>query len=465
MRRSVLTAAPPARMLISAASMAPETAGPCPQGPPGPPPPLLPKPGKDNLRLQKLLRKAARKKMGGDRPPPQPGAFRTSLSPVSEASHDQEAPGPRPAEVPRAMAPLPRSPHTPVIHHVASPPQRSTFSFSLTQRRSLASHFKATGPQLAAPVPEPAGSPSGYAQVSAPTARGTHISQVHIRLSPSPQAGTPEPPRTALDGGPGVQDRHPAPCPPGSQPLIPVAHIRPLPTGAQAASPRPEVSPVTRPPPGFQALLPRESSLRAVVPIAPTYHSPGPSPYRPTSVAPEALRLEEAPTAGPAAEAQQVSSPRGASPTAPPSGPHLCPLPKVAPKPQLSGWTRLKKQLLEEEDPPSPGPEQHPGHTGQGVTAPAGPAARPPASRASRMWDAVLHRMSVAESRGGQAGPGVGARTLTGLSRLPFLYRPRFNARKLQEAAARPPPVIHPILDLSPQPRNFNRTAAGWRLQ
>nr|XP_031546928.1 proline-rich protein 33-like [Vicugna pacos] len=453
-------------MLISAASMAPETAGPCPQGPPGPPTTPAAQAGEGQPAAAEAPEEGSPEEDGRGRAPSQPGAFRTSLSPVSEASHDQEAPGPRPAEVPRVMAPLPRSPHTPVIHHVASPPQRSTFSFSLTQCRSLASHFKATGPQLAAPVPEPAESPSSYAQVSAPTARGMHISQVHIRLSPSPQAGTPETPRAALDEGPGVQDRHPAPCPPGAQPLIPVAHIRPLPTGAQAASPRPEVPPVPRPPPGFQASLPRGASLRAVVPIAPTYHSPGPSPYRPASVAPEALRLEEAPTAGPAAEAERVSSPRGASPTAPLSGPHLCPVPKVAPKPQLSGWTRLKKQLLEEEEEPaSPGPEQHPGHTGRGVTAPAGPAARPPASRASRMWDAVLYRMSVAESRGGQAGPGVGARTVTGLSRLPFLYRPRFNARKLQEAAARPPSVIHPILDLSPQPRNFNRTAAGWRLQ
>ena len=82
-------------------SVAPGTAGPCRPGPPGPPPPLLPKPGKDNLRLQKLLRKAARKRMGGAGPPAPPGAFRTSLSPVSEASRDQEAPSPRPMEAPR----------------------------------------------------------------------------------------------------------------------------------------------------------------------------------------------------------------------------------------------------------------------------------------------------------------------------------------------------------------------------
>lgn len=222
-------------MLISAASVAPGTAGLCRPGPPGPPPPLLPKPGKDNLRLRRLLRKTARKRMGGGGPPALPGAFRTSLSPVSEASRDQEAPSPRPTEAPRPAEPprpteaprpreaprpantvhpteaphlaealrlmeaphpeealrpaeavhpadapcpteapkavattTPRCPPSPVIHHVASPTQRSTFSFSLTQRRSLASHFRATGPQLTAPAQEPAWCPSSFTQVAAP---------------------------------------------------------------------------------------------------------------------------------------------------------------------------------------------------------------------------------------------------------------------------------------------------------
>ncbi|KAB0377288.1 hypothetical protein FD755_011732 [Muntiacus reevesi] len=493
-------------MLISATSVGPGMAGPCRPGPAGPPPPLLPKPGKDNLRLQKLLRKAARKRMGGGGPTAQPGAFRTSLSPVSEASHDQEAPSPRPTEAPRpaeaprpieapgpaealhpteaprpaeashpadalrpteaprpaealqAVAATPRCPPTPVIHHVASPTQRSTFSFSLAQRRSLASHFRATGPQLTTRAPELAGCPSSFAQAAAPAVRGRHVSQVQVRLAPPPQAGAPEPPPAAR------QDQHTAPCAPGAQPLIPVAHIRPLPTGTQVASPRPAASPVPRPPPGLQASVPREAGTRVVVPIAPTYHSPGPSPFRPASGTPEAGRLEEPPAAGPA-EAERVSSPRGALPPTPSAGPQPCLAPRAAARPQLSGWTRLKQQLLEEpEEPQFPGPEPSPGQVGQSGSALASPAPRPPASRASKMWDAVLYRMSVAASRGCQAGPGAGAPTLAGLSRLPFLYRPRFNARKLQEVAARPPTVTSPVLVLNPQPKNFNRTAAGWGL-
>ena len=481
--------------------------------------------------------------MGGAGPPAPPGAFRTSLSPVSEASRDQEAPSPRPMEAPRpaellcpteaprptealhpreaprpanalhpteaphlaealrpleaphpvevprpaeavrpsdtpcptdaphlaeaphpakapmAVAATPRCPPTPVIHHVASPTQRSTFSFSLAQRRSLASHFRATGPQLTAPAPEPTQCPSGFTQVVAPAVRGSHVSQVHVRLAPSPQGGTPEPPPAA------PQDQHTAPCPPGAQPLIPVAHIRPLPTGMQVASPWPAASPVSRPPSGLQASVPREAGTQVVVPITPTYCSPAPSPFRPGSGTPEAGRLEEPPTAGPATEAERVSSSRGASPPAPLAGPHPCPAPRATARPQLSGWMRLKKQMLEEpEEPKFPGPEPSPGQVDQGKTTLASLEPRPPASRASKMWDAVLYRVSVAESRSGQAGPGAGVCTLAGLRRLPFLYRPRFNARKLQEVAARPHPVTSPVLVLNPQPKNFNRTAAGWRL-
>uniref|UniRef100_A0A8C1GV11 Uncharacterized protein n=1 Tax=Cyprinus carpio TaxID=7962 RepID=A0A8C1GV11_CYPCA len=52
------------------------------------PPPLLPKPGRDNARLQKLLKKSAKKKVGSSSQTPIP--FRSNLSPVNEASPDLE---------------------------------------------------------------------------------------------------------------------------------------------------------------------------------------------------------------------------------------------------------------------------------------------------------------------------------------------------------------------------------------
>ncbi|XP_066231749.1 proline-rich protein 33 [Saccopteryx leptura] len=436
-------------MLISAAS--------CPQCPPGPPPPLLPKPGKDNLRLQKLLRKAARRKLVGAGPSAPPGAFRASLSPVSEASHDQEAPAPRP-EAPglAAALPLPPAPHAPGVPRLGSPLRTSTVSLSVTpHRRSLAAHFQAPGPRLATPVP-------------ALTAGGAHASQVHIRLGPPPQDETPALPPMGPDRGSGGWDQDPAPCPPGSQPSIPVAHIRPLPSEVPTARPWSEGPPAPRPPSGCQAPGPREASTRIVVPIAPTYRSPGPSPHRPAPVAPHAERPGGPPTVGPAADAGQASRLQGAPAPASPLGPHPCPAPKVAPKPRLSGWTRLRKQLMEEaREAPSPGPEPEPGLEcpQREATATAAPAPRPPASRASRLWDAVLYRMSVAESHSGPAGPRDGVGSLAGLGRLPFLCRPRFNARKLQEATTRPPPGPHAAAGLGLQPKDFNRTAAGWGLR
>lgn len=52
------------------------------------PPPLLPKPGRDNARLQKLLKKSGKKKVGSSSQTPIP--FRSNLSPVNEASPDLE---------------------------------------------------------------------------------------------------------------------------------------------------------------------------------------------------------------------------------------------------------------------------------------------------------------------------------------------------------------------------------------
>ncbi|KAM4846842.1 proline-rich protein 33 [Thomomys bottae] len=407
--------------------------------PPGPPPPLLPKPGKDNLRLQRLLRKAARKKMAGAAPAP-PGAFRASLSPVSEASHDVEALGP--AEVPGVVAPPLLSPHTPVVHHVPSPLQKATLTSSLPQQRALCTRFQAL-------ALGPVRGPDGFASVPAPKATGTHATQFHIQLASPPQAGA-----RGLDGGPAGQGGDTAPGPLGARPRIPVAHVRPLSSGAApAGTPGPGESPAARQPPGFPTSEPREAVARVAVPVGPTCRSPGPSPFSLAPGNPETECLEELTPA---------SGPPGALLPDPPSGPHPCPLPRVAPEPGLSGglsgWTRLKKQLMEEPE-QSPEPSQPERAALLGLAGPG-----PPASRASRMWDAVLYRMSVAESPSLVAGPGAGDRSVAGPGRLPFLYRPRFNARKLQEAA-RPPPARPSILERVPRPKNFNRTAAGWRLQ
>ncbi|XP_077425125.1 uncharacterized protein prr33 [Vanacampus margaritifer] len=99
------------------------------------PPPLFPKPGKDNARLQKLLKRNGKKKTS---PQASQAAapFRSSLSPVNEASPDLErsdhATPPKTPEVPYARYAAQQSSRfaaRPLYQHVASPyPQRAAFS-------------------------------------------------------------------------------------------------------------------------------------------------------------------------------------------------------------------------------------------------------------------------------------------------------------------------------------------------
>lgn len=97
------------------------------------PPPLLPKPGKDNVRLQKLLKRSAKKK-ASVQTSQTATTFRSSLSPVDEASPDQEhsdhSSSPRTPEMTPSLysiQPPPRFSVRPLYQHVASPyPQART---------------------------------------------------------------------------------------------------------------------------------------------------------------------------------------------------------------------------------------------------------------------------------------------------------------------------------------------------
>lgn len=97
------------------------------------PPPLLPKPGKDNIRLQKLLKRTAKKKAAAQ-VSQSAAPFRSSLSPVNEASpdleHSDHSTPPRTPETPYSFYSHqpPRFSVKPVktYQHVASPyPQRA----------------------------------------------------------------------------------------------------------------------------------------------------------------------------------------------------------------------------------------------------------------------------------------------------------------------------------------------------
>ncbi|XP_062245336.1 mucin-2 [Platichthys flesus] len=98
------------------------------------PPPLLPKPGKDNIRLRKLLKRTAKKK-ASIQAVQSTTPFRSSLSPVNEASpdleHSDHSTPPRTPETPSNLYGVqlaPRFTVRPLYQHVASPyPQRAAY--------------------------------------------------------------------------------------------------------------------------------------------------------------------------------------------------------------------------------------------------------------------------------------------------------------------------------------------------
>ncbi|XP_028440160.1 mucin-2 isoform X1 [Perca flavescens] len=101
------------------------------------PPPLLPKPGKDNARLQKLLKRTAKKKASTQASQPAV-LFRTNLSPVNEASpdleHSDHSTPPKTPETPFSLYNVQQPPRfsvRPLYRHVASPyPQRAAYGSS-----------------------------------------------------------------------------------------------------------------------------------------------------------------------------------------------------------------------------------------------------------------------------------------------------------------------------------------------
>lgn len=141
------------------------------------PPPLLPKPGKDNARLQKLLKKSAKKK-AVSQTTQAPGPFRTSLSPVDEASpdleHSDHSTPPRTPESPfYGVTQQPRFNVRPIYRHVPSPyPQRAamfgrTARFSPQPVAAPAYTFSQHVPLASSYTPQPR--PAGVSPVPGPS--------------------------------------------------------------------------------------------------------------------------------------------------------------------------------------------------------------------------------------------------------------------------------------------------------
>ncbi|KFV12735.1 Uncharacterized protein C11orf89, partial [Tauraco erythrolophus] len=143
------------------------------------------------------------------------------------------------------------------------------------------------------------------------------------------------------------------------------------------------------------------------------------------------------------------------------------------------GWHRLKKHLMvqpEESNFPEPEPEklgQKEGSKEDSSRAVISQDHRLFKSRATRMWDAILYQMTVNKERKQQAEEKKLRKEESFFPprRLPiFLYKPRFDARKLKELAAKPMTKITTMFEVGrfrpkvaeEHSKSFNRTASGW---
>ncbi|XP_069754782.1 neurofilament heavy polypeptide [Narcine bancroftii] len=161
------------------------------------------------------------------------------------------------------------------------------------------------------------------------------------------------------------------------------------------------------------------------------------------------------------------------------------------PRSKISGWTRLKKHMVVEEEPPKflePEPElpesEEQKQNQSIVEDRKQESSKARATRANKMWDAMLFQMFAwkehltEENRQNQQESALDTsrqahQTSWFSCRLPLLlFRPRFDARKLKEAAKGPLRRISSTLIESglhrkaiddEELKDFNQTAKGWQ--
>nr|XP_020449223.1 mucin-5AC-like [Monopterus albus] len=206
-------------------------------------PPLMPKPGKDNIRLRKIIKKTAKRKASAQTSQ-SAAPFRSSLSPVNEASpdleHSDHSTPPKTPETPSSFYSIhqpQRISIRPLYQHVASPyPQRAAYgkaarfspqaveipSYSYSQQVTTVSSYSALAHHTgASPAPGP------VAQQVAP--KISLSAETHTGLRPDAPVTTPQPKPTSL----GLT---PYPLAGGRAVIVPLTVLTPL---VKPKSPRP----------------------------------------------------------------------------------------------------------------------------------------------------------------------------------------------------------------------------------
>ncbi|KAF7702221.1 hypothetical protein HF521_001504 [Silurus meridionalis] len=544
------------------------------------PPPLLPKPGKENVRLQKLLKKSAKKKAAAQASQT-PAPFRSSLSPVSEASPDLEysdhSTPPKTPETPIYGASLyPRFNIRPLYQHSLSPyPHQGSSSYIPPARAKSPSTVEHKSPEQVTRVPaskqkpeslkgpvdkvSPSitaaidnGSPAaliadvskvamlkveaelkleqsistsermvteekatGFSEVKIPTIVVSKVDTppsealMKVTTIPEPQEiKTPKDDTSKPKTVPSVSLKETTK--PESQPTPPIKAVTPDQKADKSAK-LTKISTIShKKPEPRMSLLERikgQKSLSAPpakAPEIPVTETVEDKPlFKPKDDQKEKVQTSEdlatpkeriSKDAKPVVEKEEESM----LPTAEP-------LLKAFQKPKgmkskLSGWSRLKKHMVVEvEEPKFPvyelelkkdaldgtaqettkqenqGKETDKTNEKEGKDPP----------RAAKMWDAVLFQMFATkesimqqieankseEQKDEEAKSSETKEIPSFAHRLPvLLYSPRFDARRLKEAASRPVAKIATVFEMGligrknkdEEPKDFNRTARGF---
>ncbi|KAG7254114.1 hypothetical protein CRUP_022650, partial [Coryphaenoides rupestris] len=478
------------------------------------PPPLPPKPGKDNLRLQKFLKRSAKKKPSVQAAPAA-AVYRSSLSPVNEASPDLEhsdlSTPPRTPETPLrgTSHPPPRFTVRPLYRHVASPyPQRagwgqpaSFFPDSPTTPPILfpqhAAPFATAPLPLAVPGPALLSKAGGTGvpfklEITTPAIQVTLLAASSVQSQPAVILGalrTPSP----------VPVRYSGPSPVS----VPYSGLSPVPasySGSQAMT-----KPLTvltsfakpkSPRPNFKATESWKSpkpmfevpQIRMYTANTSFYESSKTPPvYDTAELTSIGITLQrnkpDSQEATDSSQAAQVllkalGKPKGM-------------------KSKLSGWCRLKKHMVvEQEEPTFPTGKDEKKEEGGGQVVDEGkPSEGKPdgdsnttskdAPKGAKMWDAVLFQMfstkenimhqielNKSEEEKNKDGTKDESMEIPAFAhRLPILlFSPKFDAKKLREAASRPLTKISTVFEMGligrknkeEEPKDFNRTARGY---
>uniref|UniRef100_A0A8C6LZP9 Proline rich 33 n=1 Tax=Nothobranchius furzeri TaxID=105023 RepID=A0A8C6LZP9_NOTFU len=405
------------------------------------PPPLLPKPGKDNLRLQKLLKRSAKRK-ASVQASQSATPFRSSLSPVNEASPDLEycdhsTPPKTPETLPSYynIQPAPRFTVRPLYQHVASPyPQQAAYGRAtrLSPQTVVPPSFPYS--QLFTTVPTVASTPrpssftsEGIVTVTEPKKQtfGTNP-ESHSGLRPVTAVATP--PCIPKSPGPALHS-----IPSGQAVILPLTVLTSI---MKCRSPRPT----------FKAAE-HSKSPKPMFDVPQIRMYTASTSYYETSRTPPSLLIV-------------MKKPKGL-------------------KSKMNGWSRLKKHMVvEQEEPKFPEvntPKETRGQDqGEEIKLEGDkPNAQEETQtkdtpKVTKMWDAVLFQMFSTKENIIKDEP----KEIPSFAyKLPvLLFSPRFDAKKLKEAASRPVTKISTVFEMGligrkgkeEEPKDFNRTARGF---